>query len=133
MAGVARDETERTRRLYDRTASRYDRGIGLTERLLFGDGRRWVCAQARGDVLEVAVGTGRNLPYYPPDARLTGVELSPAMLALARDRAAALGRDADLRLGDAQALDFPDASFDTIVATLALCTIPDSRRAVAEA
>ncbi|HET8626626.1 MAG TPA: methyltransferase domain-containing protein [Thermomicrobiales bacterium] len=129
----ALSETERARRFYDRFAGQYDRSVALDERLLFGDGRRWVCAQARGDVLEVAVGTGLNLPYYPPDARLTGVELSPAMLALARGRAAALGRDADLRLGDAQALDFPDESFDTVVAMLALSTIPDSRRAVAEA
>lgn len=128
-----RDETERVRRHYDAVAGRYDRRIALAEALLFGDGRRWVCAQARGAVLEVAVGTGRNLPFYPDDVRLTGIELSPAMLVIARRRARALGREADLRCGDAQRLDFPDASFDTVVFTLALCTIPDDRRAVAEA
>jgi ubiquinone/menaquinone biosynthesis C-methylase UbiE len=126
------DETERVRRLYDRTAARYDAGIRLCEKLLFGGGREWVCAQARGDTLELAVGTGRNLPFYPPEVRLTGIELSPAMLDLARRRAHELGRDADLRLGDAQALDFSDESFDTVVCTLSLCTIPDDRRAVAE-
>lgn len=126
-------ETARVRRLYDAMAGRYDRAIALAERLLFADGRRWACEQAAGDVLEIAVGTGRNLPFYPRDARLTGVELSPAMLAIARRRARGLGRAADLRLGDAQALDFPVASFDTVVCTLALCTIPDERRAVAEA
>lgn len=115
------------RRRYDAVAGRYDRLIGVAERLLFGDGRRWVCAQARGEVLEIAVGTGRNLPCYPPGVRLTGIELDPAMLAIARRRAA------DLREGDAQALDFPDGRFDTVACTLGLCTIPDDRQAVAEA
>lgn len=126
-------ETARVRRRYDEVAARYDRFIRIAETLLFGDGRRWICAQARGEVLELAVGTGRNLPYYPADVRLTGIELSPAMLAIARRRAAALGRPVVLRVGDAQALDFPDGRFDTVVCTLALCTIPDDRRAVAEA
>jgi ubiquinone/menaquinone biosynthesis C-methylase UbiE len=119
-------------RHYDRTASRYDRQIKLFERILFGDGRWWVCSQAEGDVLEIAVGTGRNLRHYPPGVRLTGIELSPAMLELARREAAAVARDADLRVGDAEALDFPDESFDTVTCTLSLCTIPDDRAAVAE-
>jgi ubiquinone/menaquinone biosynthesis C-methylase UbiE len=126
-------ETERVRRIQDKTAPKYDRMMGRWERVLFGGGREWVCSQARGDVLEIAIGTGRNLPYYPADVRLTAVELSPEMLSIARKRAADLGREVDLRLGDAQALDFPDESFDTVVCTFALCTIPDERRAVAEA
>jgi ubiquinone/menaquinone biosynthesis C-methylase UbiE len=55
------------------------------------------------------------------------------MLDVAHRRARELGHEVDLRVGDAQDLSFPDASFDTVVATLALCTIPDDRRAVAEA
>jgi Methylase involved in ubiquinone/menaquinone biosynthesis len=54
------------------------------------------------------------------------------MLGIARERAAALGRDADLRQGDAQALEFPDESFDTVLCALGLCAIPDDRRAVTE-
>ncbi len=132
-SGLVRDrETERVRCFYDSVADRYDTSIRLFEKLLFADGRRWVCAQARGDVLELAVGTGQNFPHYPMDVRLTGIDLSPAMLGVARGRADELGRDVDLKVGDAQALDFPDARFDTVVATLALCTIPDDRRAVAE-
>jgi ubiquinone/menaquinone biosynthesis C-methylase UbiE len=126
-------ETERVRRIQDKEAPRYDRQISFFERILFGDGRRWVCSQAEGDVLELAVGTARNLPFYPDDARLTGVELSPEMLAIARRRAEDLGRDPDLRLGDVQALEFPDERFDTVVCTLGLCTIPDDRKAAAEA
>jgi ubiquinone/menaquinone biosynthesis C-methylase UbiE len=126
-------ETERVRTLQDREAPRYDRSISIFERILFGDGRRWACEQARGQVLELAVGTARNLPYYPADVTLTAVELSPEMLAIGRRRAEQLGRPVDLRVGDAQALEFADESFDTVVCTLGLCTIPDPRRAVAEA
>ncbi len=126
-------ETERVRRLQDREAPRYDKQISFFERVLFADGREWVCRQARGEVLELGIGTARNLPYYPPDINITGVELSGQMLAIGRQRAHELGRDAELRLGDAQALEFPDERFDTVVCTLALCTIPDPRRAVAEA
>ncbi len=123
------NRTERVRRHYDRSAGSYDRIISWAEKALFGGAREWVCSQARGEVLEIAVGTGRNFPFYPEGVRLTGIELSPKMLNLARRRARELGRDADLRVGDAHNLPFPDASFDTVVVTLALCTIPDDRRA----
>lgn len=125
--------TDRVRALYDGIAPRYDRTLDLMERVLFGDGRAWVCRQAGGDVLEVAVGTGRNLAFYPTGVRFTGIDISPAMLGIARRTAASLGVAADLRVGDAQALDFADASFDTVVITLGLCTIPDHTRAIAEA
>ena len=127
------NRTERVRRHYDRSAGSYDRIISWAEKALFGGAREWVCSQARGELLEIAVGTGRNFPFYPEGVRLSGIELSPKMLDLARRRARELGRDADLRVGDAHNLPFPDASFDTVVVTLALCTIPDDRRALAEA
>jgi ubiquinone/menaquinone biosynthesis C-methylase UbiE len=126
-------ETDRVRRIQDKTAPRYDRKIRFFERILFGGGREWVCSQASGDVLEIAVGTARNLPYYGDDVRLTGIELSPEMLAIANERQRELGREVDLRLGDAESLDFPDASFDTVTCTLGLCTIPDPRGAAREA
>jgi ubiquinone/menaquinone biosynthesis C-methylase UbiE len=126
-------ETQRVRSVQDKQAPKYDRQISFFERILFGDGRAWVCSQARGRVLELAAGTGRNLPFYPPEVELTTVELSPAMLAIARQRARELGHPADLRLGDVQLLEFPDSSFDTVTCTLGLCTIPDTRAATAEA
>ena len=126
-------ETERVRRIQDKEAPRYDRQMGFYDRILFAGGREWACSRANGEVLEVAVGTGRNLPYYPADAHLTAIELSPQMLEIARTRAEELGRDVDLRIGDAQALEFADQSFDTVIITFGLCTIPDDRRALAEA
>jgi len=128
----AEPTTDGVRRHYDKTARRYNRQIKFFERVLFGDGRRWVCSQAAGDVLEIAVGTGRNLRHYPDGVRVTGIELSPQMLELARQEAAASGREVDLRVGDAQALEFANESFDTVTCTLALCTIPDDRAAVRE-
>ncbi|MDQ3359775.1 MAG: methyltransferase domain-containing protein [Actinomycetota bacterium] len=126
------EETDRIRGIYDTMAPRYDRVIAIADRVLFDDGRRWACAGATGQVLEVAIGTGRNLSFYPPDAQLTGVDLSPRMLDRARTRAETLTRPVDLQLGDAQHLTFPDASFDTVVATLTVCSIPDDQAAVAE-
>jgi ubiquinone/menaquinone biosynthesis C-methylase UbiE len=126
-------ETERVRRIQDKEAPRYDRQMGFYDRILFAGGREWACSRVSGEVLELAVGTGRNLSHYPAHVRLTAIELSPQMLEIARQRAEQLGRDVDLRIGDAQALELEDQSFDTVIITFALCTIPDDRRAVTEA
>jgi SAM-dependent methyltransferase len=123
-------ETARIRAIYDQG------GEALTPReggWFLGDSRQWLAGQARGDTLEVGIGTGLTLPYYAPDVRLTGIELSPVMLAMARRRATDLGLDASLRLGDAMRLDVPDASVDTVVFCLVLCTVPDDRGAIMEA
>src|SRR6266496_227418 len=96
-------DTARLRRYWDKHAPNYDRQMRFFDRVLFGDTRAWVCSQAIGDVLEVAIGTGLKL-----------------------------GRTVDLREGDAHALEFPDGSFDTVVCTFSLCGIPDERQAVAE-
>lgn len=125
-------ETQRVKALWDRQAPLYDRIITVFEWLLFRGGREWVTSQAHGSVLEIAIGTGRNLPLYPAEVELTGIDLSPAMLVRAWQRAHALGRTVDLRVADAQALPFADASFDTVVVTLGVCSIPDEGRAVAE-
>jgi ubiquinone/menaquinone biosynthesis C-methylase UbiE len=124
--------TARQKRVWDKTAPGYDRQIGFFERIWFAGGREWLGARARGRVLEVAVGTGRSLPHYPADVSVTGIELSPAMLAIARQRAADLGRGVTLWEADAEHLPFDDASFDTVVCSLALCTIPSPVAALGE-
>jgi hypothetical protein len=75
---VSDKRAQQLRRYWDKHARNYDKQIAFWERRLFGDGRQWVCAQASGDTLEVAIGTGSNLPYYPQGIRLTGIEFSPA-------------------------------------------------------
>ncbi|MFD5737416.1 class I SAM-dependent methyltransferase [Streptomyces sioyaensis] len=122
----------RLRKLWQEYAPRYDRDAARLERMLLDDGRSWVAGQAKGEVLEVAIGSGLNLEFYPAGISLTGFDLSRPMLDLARDRAAALGLEVDLREGEAHELPFSDDSFDTVVCTLGLCSVPDERPVIAE-
>jgi ubiquinone/menaquinone biosynthesis C-methylase UbiE len=87
---------------------------------------------AAGRVLELGIGTGLNLPLYPAAASLVGVEPDPHMLVRARARARRLGRRVRLALASGDRLPFPDGSFDAVVATLVLCTIPDATAAARE-
>ncbi len=128
---ATRNQTKR--RAYAREARTYDQGMDFWERKLFGpEHRQWACARAAGDTLEVAIGTGLNLPHYPPDVRLTGIDLTPEMLAVAETRAQSIGRDIDLREGDAHDLPFTGASFDTVVCTYAMCSVLDEMKVIAE-
>jgi ubiquinone/menaquinone biosynthesis C-methylase UbiE len=126
------DKIERLRGYWDDFAPRYDEKMRFFEKLLFPDDRQWACSHAMGDTLEVAIGTGRNLPFYPSSIRLTGIDLSPVMLEIARQRAQELSRAVDLQIGDAQSLAFPEGRFDTVVCTRSLCCVPDDRKAVVE-
>lgn len=129
---TAEHPTAKALRVWDKAAPRYDREIRFWEKVQFGGGREWVAERAHGRLLEVAIGTGRNLPFYPSGVSVTGLELSPAMLDVARQRAADHGIEVHLQVGDAQALPFDDATFDTAVCTLSLCAIPDPGAAIAE-
>ena len=89
--------------------------------------------RVEGDVLEVGVGTGLNLPHYPDGVRsLTAVDPSEGMLRIARPRAASFRLPVTLALQDAEALPFEDGRFDAVVSTWTLCTIPDAPRALGE-
>jgi ubiquinone/menaquinone biosynthesis C-methylase UbiE len=128
-----RDRTELVRGYYDRVAHEYDASVEALDRVMLEDGyRRRLCSRAQGRTLEMGVGTGANLAHYPADARVTGIDLSPEMLAIAEQHAKELDLDIELRLGDAQDLDFVDGEFDTVTATLLLSTVPDPQRAVFE-
>ncbi len=123
----------RRRRQYAEEAATYDRDADRSERWLLGtDHRPWACARAVGRTLEVAIGTGMNLPHYPRGVDLTGVDLTPEMLALARRRSADIGVPVTLTEGDAQALPFGDATFDSVLCTYAMCSVPDERATVLE-
>lgn len=126
-------ENERRRRRYAKEVSKYDKEMNLEERLLFGSEHRlWACSQATGETLEVAIGTGLNQPYYPSDVKLTGLDISSEMLAAARTRATELEIPVELEEGDAQDLPFPDRTFDTVVSTYAMCSVPDEVRTISE-
>jgi ubiquinone/menaquinone biosynthesis C-methylase UbiE len=132
---VCETPTAKQRRVWDKAASSYDKQMAFFERIQFAGGRQWLAERAHGRVLEVAIGTGLNLPHYPTDTTvtgITGVELSPKMLQLAADRAAELNLDVALLEGDAANLPVEDETYDTVVCALSLCTIPDPVRAIVE-
>ena len=117
--------TARTRARYDRNATFYDLMTrGSETRLVQPRAEMWKSVHGPR-VLEVGVGTGINLRYYPPDMQITAIDLSPKMLERARSRARQLGVEVDLREADVQALPFDDASFDSVVATCVFCSVPD--------
>lgn len=114
-----------TRDRYQRLAPWYDKMEGMSEKR-FIPWRRRLWSKVQGpQVLEVGVGTGKNMPYYPSGVYMTAIDLTPGMLERARKRAADLSLNIDLRLGDAQALEFPADSFDCAVATFVFCSVPD--------
>jgi ubiquinone/menaquinone biosynthesis C-methylase UbiE len=78
-----------------------------------------------GRILDAGVGTGRNFPFYPPRADVTGIDLSPAMLARAERRRARAATRVELRRMDVTQLEFPDGTFDAAVATFLFCTLPE--------
>ncbi len=79
----------------------------------------------RGRLLELGVGTGRNVAYWPCEAQITAIDLSPRMLDQAMARIERAGLDANLELGDAEDLQFPDDSFDLAAMTFVMCSVPD--------
>ena len=110
------------RRIEARARRRQDRRAGLwPERLTLGNSRRWICSRSTGRVLEVCVGTGLNLPHYPPQVSVTALDLDPERLAAASVRAAELRRPVALVRADAARMPFGPGGFDTVVCTLAMC------------
>ena len=114
------------RKRYNRIAFFYDLMDAPLERLCFASWRPMIRDSIKGSkALEVGVGTGKNLDYYPDDIEITAVDLSPKMLKRAQKRAGMLELDVRLFEMDAQNLAFPDQCFDTVFATFVLCSVPD--------
>jgi AhpD family alkylhydroperoxidase len=107
------------------TARLYDLGMRVADRAGLRRARERIVTGARGDVLEIGIGTGLNLPAYPADADLHAIDPSEPALALAERRAARLRRSVVLTACDAAALPFPDDRFDTLVGTFVLCSVDD--------
>jgi ubiquinone/menaquinone biosynthesis C-methylase UbiE len=119
-------------RKYDGFARWYDWVEGVPDLLGVRRLRRRLLARASGRVLEVAVGTGKNLTYYPRDCRIIALDLSSEMLKVARTRAAKLPTHVSFLVADAEALPFLDESFDTVVSSLSSCTFPNPKVALKE-
>lgn len=126
-------ETSATRRRYDRIAPAYDLFEKLVEAVIYQDWRKMIWEKLEGGkVLEVGVGTGKNIPYYPSGGQVSGIDLSPKMLARAFRRRDQLGAHVELSVMDVQDLEFADGSFDAAVATFVFCSVPDPVRGIAE-
>jgi len=110
----------------------YDFVMGPFERLVLGRWRRDVFGTARGAVLEIGGGTGCTLPHYREARSVVLSDASPAMLERSRARAARVSFPVAAVVADGMALPFASGAFDTVVVSLALCTVPDPARAFAE-
>jgi ubiquinone/menaquinone biosynthesis C-methylase UbiE len=109
---------------YNRFARWYDWIEGIPDLMGLGRMRRDLLRKASGRVLEVAVGTGKNLPFYTQSCQIVALDVSKEMLNVARERAATSSINVSFLLADAEALPFPDKCFDTVVSSLTTCTFP---------
>jgi phosphatidylethanolamine/phosphatidyl-N-methylethanolamine N-methyltransferase len=123
---LAEASAETCLRTYERIAPLYDGLDALYERMWKRRLRRRLLRRARGRTLDVGVGTGCNLPHYPPGVEVVGIDLSRRMLERAAQRARALARPVQLAQMNLLQLEFPDHAFDTLVATFVLLCLPES-------
>jgi ubiquinone/menaquinone biosynthesis C-methylase UbiE len=122
-----------TKDKYNRNARHYDLMELFPESLFFREFRKKLFTKIKGkQILEVGVGTGKNIPYYPPDKKITAIDFSEEMLKRARKRAEKLDANVDLRLMDVESLQFESATFDTIVTTFVFCSVPDPIKGLQE-
>jgi ubiquinone/menaquinone biosynthesis C-methylase UbiE len=114
------------RRRYDRMAFLYDILEAPIERFRFATWRTRLRDRIAGSkALEIGVGTGKNLPYYPPGVKISAIDFSHRMLSRAREKALQNNLKVDFLEMDAQQLAFPDHFFDTVFATFVFCSVPD--------
>lgn len=124
---------ENIRKRYDRLAPWFDSLEGFLEGLVFRRFRKKLWAQASGPhILEVGVGTGKNFPFYPPDARVTAIDFSPKMLEQAQRKRDRKQVSVDLTLMDVETLCYADNSFDTVIASFVFCSVPQPRKGLKE-
>ncbi len=113
-------------------AAVYDAVMWPVEKLWLRPLRQRLVSTACGRVLEIGIGTGANLPYYPTGVELISIDPNEDFLKRARWRAAAFGRSTTLLVGRAEELPFADQSFDTVIVSFVFCTVADPVRALCE-
>lgn len=115
---------------YNRVSKVYD----WMDTMIKHEWRKGLLKNVRGKVLEVGVGTGANLSFYPQGVELTGIDFSPGMLKQARKKLEKLNLKNNIQLMemDAQQLQFPDNSFDFVVSTCVYCSVPDPVKGLKE-
>ncbi|MBC7094217.1 MULTISPECIES: class I SAM-dependent methyltransferase [Thermococcus] len=119
---------------YDKFSKIYDIFESPMEMMAFSKYRKKALSLVKGKVLEIGVGTGKNLLYYPPDVEVVGIDFSSGMLEKAEEKRKELGlKNVKLLLMDTQNMEFDDNTFDTVVSTFVFCTVPDPVKGLKEA
>jgi ubiquinone/menaquinone biosynthesis C-methylase UbiE len=116
---------------WDRASRTYD-WFTWGDELRFGAAKTQLFRKMTGRCFMVAAGTGNDFRYFPPDLTIAAIDISPEMIERARPRAAAYPGRLDLCVMDVQALEFPDATFDTVVTACTFCSVPDPVRGLRE-
>ena len=119
-------DTSNVRERYERISSWYDVLDGAFEHFRYRRLRPLLFDGLSGNILDAGVGTGRNMPFYPAGSDVTGVDLSRSMLRRATRRRAASPARVTLAEMDITRLAFPDAAFDSAVASFVFCVLPDA-------
>jgi len=126
------DINEKIRKRYDRASSLYDILEQPMEIMTLKRWRTEVMKELQGDVLEVGVGTGKNIQYYPDNINVTAIDFSEKMLEKAREKADIYNKKVELIHMDAQNIEFPDNSFDCVFTTCVFCSVPDPVKGLKE-
>ena len=126
------NQTEIIKKTYDRSVKFFEFAERMMDRGRMPEWRKMIWQNVEGKVLEVGVGTGANIKYYPDHLDITSIDFSENMLDKAKQRAGILHKDVKLLQMDVQFLDFPDATFDTVIATCVFCSVPDPVKGLSE-
>ena len=121
------------RSAYNEIAAQYEKNLWFDQHILrMAPQRKRLMARAHGRILDVACGTGLNFPMFPATSEITAIDLSPRMVEMAQQKTKALHTNIQVQVMDAQQLEFPDESFDTVASSLSTCTFPDPIQALRE-
>ncbi|MFW9777341.1 MAG: class I SAM-dependent methyltransferase [Candidatus Heimdallarchaeota archaeon] len=121
------------RRRYDWYSTFYDRFEQPMEQMVFRDLRSLIIGSLRGKILEVGVGTGKNIQYYQSQTQVIGVDISPNMLKKAKQKLSSFhGKRIELKLMDVEELSFKDENFNIVLCTFVLCSVPNPTNAIQE-
>lgn len=117
--------SRQTIKRYNRIAPVYDLTEWFVEKAAFQAWRKKLWSQVEpGKILEVGVGTGKNIPYYPFESDVTAIDISEGMMSSAKKRAKEASEPVELQMMDVQSLSYPDNTFDSAVATFVFCSVP---------
>lgn len=126
------NSTDKIKKRYDRISRVYDIFEQPMEVMSLNKWRVEIAKDLKGKVLEVGVGTGKNILYYPDDLDITAIDFSNKMLAKARERAAKLKKQVNLIQMDAQNMEFEDSTFDMVFTTCVFCSVPNPVKGLKE-